>query len=69
MPLFPDIDLENYLRRMVNFPEVNEGDNERQAQLANASLQAEKANPKTAEDDKKEPETKPEEGKEETEDE
>ena len=69
MPLFPDIDLENYLRRMVNFPEVNEDDNERQAQLANASLQTEKANPKTAEDDKKEPETKPEEGKEETEDE
>lgn len=38
MPLFPDIDLENYLRRMVNFPEVNEDDEERQTQLAAASL-------------------------------
>ena len=65
MPLFPDIDLENYLRRMVNFPEVNEDDNERQTQLANASLQAEKANQKPTEDGKKEPENKPEEGKEE----
>ena len=69
MPLFPDIDLENYLRRMVNFPEVNEDDEERQTQLAAASLQTEKANPKPTEDDKKEPENKPEEGKEETEDE
>ena len=69
MPLFPDIDLENYLRRMVNFPEVNEDDNERQTQLANASLQTEKANQKPTEDDKKEPENKPEEGKEETENE
>jgi len=42
MPLFPDLDLENYLRRMVNFPEVNENDEERQAQLAAASLQTEK---------------------------
>ena len=65
MPLFPDIDLENYLRRMVNFPEVNEDDNERQTQLANASLQTEKANQKPTEDGKKEPENKPEEGKEE----
>ena len=65
MPLFPDIDLENYLRRMVNFPEVNEDDEERQAQLAAASLQTEKANQKPTEDGKKEPENKPEEGKEE----
>lgn len=65
MPLFPDIDLENYLRRMVNFPEVNEDDNERQTQLANASLQTEKANQKPTENGKKEPENKPEEGKEE----
>lgn len=38
MPLFPDLDLENYLRRMVNFPEVNEDDEERQTQLEAASL-------------------------------
>ena len=50
---------------MVNFPEVNEDDNERQTQLANASLQTEKANQKPTEDGKKEPENKPEEGKEE----
>lgn len=68
MPLFPDIDLENYLRRMVNFPEVNEDDEERQTQLAAASIQAEEANPKPKENDKKEPENKPEEGKEETKD-
>ena len=65
MPLFPDIDLENYLRRMVNFPEVNEDDEERQTQLAAASLQTEKANQKPTEDGKKEPENKPKEGKEE----
>lgn len=69
MPLFPDIDLENYLRRMVNFPEVNEDDEERQTQLAAASLQTEKANPQPTENDKKESENKLEEGKEETEDE
>ena len=68
MPLFPDIDLENYLRRMVNFPEVNEDDEERQTQLAAASIQTEEANPKPKENDKKEPENKPEEGKEETKD-
>ena len=68
MPLFPDIDLENYLRRMVNFPEVNEDDEERQTQLASASIQTEEANPKPQENDKKEPENKPEEGKEETKD-
>ena len=68
MPLFPDIDLENYLRRMVNFPEVNENDEERQTQLAAASIQTEEANPKPKENDKKEPENKPEEGKEETKD-
>ena len=65
MPLFPDVDLENYLRRMVNFPEVNEDDEERQTQLAAASLQTEKANTKPTENDKKEPENKPKEGKEE----
>ena len=69
MPLFPDVDLENYLRRMVNFPEVNEDDEERQTQLAAASLQTEKATTKPTENDKKESENKPEEGKEETEDE
>lgn len=43
MPLFPDLDLENYLRRMVNFPEVNEDDEERQAQLEAASLVTKKS--------------------------
>lgn len=33
MPLFPDIDLENYLRRLVNFPEVSADDEERNSQL------------------------------------
>ena len=33
MPLFPDIDLENYLRRLVNFPEVSEDDASRQEQI------------------------------------
>lgn len=36
MPLFPDIDLENYLRRLVNFPEVDKDDEERQQQLGSA---------------------------------
>ena len=75
MPLFPDIDLENYLRRMVNFPEVCEEDSERQAQLAAASLQTEKVDnapqPKETEkekgkESKDESEQSPEEGKEET---
>ena len=43
MPLFPDLDLENYLRRMVNFPEVNEDDEERQTQLEAASLVTKKS--------------------------
>ena len=54
---------------MVNFPEVNEDDEERQTQLAAASLQTEEATTKPTENDKKEPENKPEEGKEETKDE
>ena len=75
MPLFPDIDLENYLRRMVNFPEVCEEDSERQAQLAAASLQTEKVDnapqPKETEkekgkESKDESEQSPEEGKEKT---
>ena len=43
MPLFPDLDLENYLRRMVNFPEVNKDDEERQTQLEAASLVTKKS--------------------------
>lgn len=39
MPLFPDIDLENYLRRLVNFPEVSADDEERQKQLQNMEPQ------------------------------
>lgn len=40
MPLFPDIDLENYLRRLVNFPEVAEDDNERKEQIASTQKEA-----------------------------
>lgn len=39
MPLFPDIDLENYLRRLVNFPETSEEDANRAAQLSNTQTQ------------------------------
>lgn len=46
MPLFPDIDLENYLRRLVNFPEVSADDEERELQLkGKASKTSEKGNP------------------------
>lgn len=48
MPLFPDIDLENYLRRLVNFPETSEEDDGRAAQLSNTLA---KAPSKSAEDD------------------
>lgn len=44
MPLFPDIDLENYLRRLVNFPEVSEDDENRQAQLDNTQKAQQKSN-------------------------
>ena len=67
MPLFPDIDLENYLRRMVNFPEVNEDDEERQAQLAAASLQSDKTYTDPSSDGE-ESEEQPKEGKEEPQD-
>ena len=43
MPLFPDIDLENYLRRLVNFPEVAEDDPERVEQLSGNKQNAENA--------------------------
>lgn len=33
MPLFPDVDLENYLRRLVQFPDVTEVDELREDQL------------------------------------
>lgn len=45
MPLFPDIDLENYLRRLVNFPEVSEEDEERTMQIEKHSHEAEAADP------------------------
>ncbi len=48
MPLFPDIDLENYLRRLVNFPETSEEDAGRAAQLANT--QAKKSSKSSEED-------------------
>ena len=54
MPLFPDIDLENYLRRIVNFPEVAEDDENRQVQLDNAS----QTKTKESEDSSKEEEGK-----------
>lgn len=52
MPLFPNIDLENYLRRLVNFPEVSEDDEERQKQLDNQkeNNQPEKTKPAEKED-------------------
>ena len=50
MPLFPDIDLENYLRRLVNFPEISEEDKNRQAQLANTQ-QPKQTPDKTSEKD------------------
>lgn len=53
MPLFPDIDLENYLRRIVNFPEVAEDDENRQVQLDNAS----QTKTKESEDSSKEEES------------
>ena len=67
MPLFPDISLENYLRRLVNFPEVNEDDEERQAQLAAASLQSDKTYTDSSSDGE-ESEEQPKEGKEEPQD-
>ena len=33
MPLFPNLDLENYLRRLANFPTVEKGDEERKQAL------------------------------------
>ena len=58
MPLFPDIDLENYLRRLVNFPETSVEDEERNAQLANTttkqpSKDSSKEEDNSAEDDDK----------------
>lgn len=55
MPLFPDIDLENYLRRIVHFPEVREDDPERAAQLENQKKGTkEEIPPKEEEEDTKE---------------
>lgn len=51
MPLFPDINLENYLRRLVNFPEISEEDEERKAQLK-SQAQSDKSVQSSAEDDK-----------------
>jgi len=42
MPLFPDIDLENYLRRLVNFPEVSADDEEREKQLGSQETDKER---------------------------
>lgn len=53
MPLFPDIDLENYLRRLVNFPEVSEDDEERQGQLASIQESSSKGTENIPENDKK----------------
>lgn len=44
MPLFPDINLENYLRRLVSFPETTEDDDQREAQLQ-AAQQKQAATP------------------------
>jgi hypothetical protein len=38
MPLFPDVDLENYLRSLVNFPEVTENEELRERQEKAAGL-------------------------------
>ena len=38
MPLFPDIDLENYLRSLVNFPEVTENEELRERQEKTAGI-------------------------------
>ena len=65
--MFPVISLENYLRRLVNFPEVNEDDEERQAQLAAASLQSDKTYTDPSSDGE-ESEEQPKEGKEEPQD-
>jgi hypothetical protein len=46
MPLFPDIDLENYLRRLVNFPEVAADDEERLQQLEGQQQQQNAGVPK-----------------------
>jgi len=42
MPLFPDVDLENYLRTLVNFPEVTEDEELRARQEKAAGLSEEK---------------------------
>ena len=53
MPLFPDIDLENYLRRLVNFPEVSEEDEERNKQLEFSEKKQPKETTDPADDAKK----------------
>ena len=55
MPLFPDIDLENYLRRLVNFPEVAEDDEEREKQIAGAQKDTSNSKEDTSEDVEKGP--------------
>jgi len=37
MPIFPDLDLENYLRRVANLPETSEEDENREAQLSRSA--------------------------------
>lgn len=37
MPLFPDIDLENHLRRIADLPETSEDDEERQSRVSRSS--------------------------------
>lgn len=48
MPLFPDIDLENYLRRLADLPETSAEDEEREERIANS-------NPKTSPQEAQEP--------------
>lgn len=40
MPLFPNLDLENYLRRLANFPTVTENDEERQSAIERINKKA-----------------------------
>lgn len=57
MPLFPDIELENYLRRLVNFPEVSEDDVDREKQLENQQDNKEVKKDESSTDGKNDPES------------
>lgn len=58
MPLFPDIDLENYLRRLVNFPEVTEDDENRLQQLGNSQKKDNTSSENGAEEENNNSDTK-----------